>query len=57
MSVRERHLLRARAAGGRRSSGGDLTIEVPDEAMMALPLDPEAEIPSGKVRYPAPFGI
>ncbi|WP_328592442.1 bifunctional class I SAM-dependent methyltransferase/N-acetyltransferase [Saccharopolyspora elongata] len=45
--------------GFRRASefGIGLTIEVPDEAMMALPLDPEAEIPGGKVRYPAPFGI
>ncbi|MGW3471852.1 GNAT family N-acetyltransferase [Saccharopolyspora sp. NPDC000995] len=45
--------------GFKRASefGIGLTIEVPDEAMMALPLDPEAEIPSGKVRYPAPFGI
>jgi putative acetyltransferase len=33
------------------------SFEVPDEAMMALPLDPDAEIPRGTVAYPAPFGV
>jgi predicted N-acetyltransferase YhbS len=37
--------------------GIGLTIDVPDEAMMALALDPDAEIPRGTVAYPAPFGI
>ncbi len=33
-------------------------IEVPDEAMMALPLGPHAHpVPSGVIRWPAAFGI
>ncbi|MBH1934305.1 N-acetyltransferase [Streptomyces sp. AV19] len=36
--------------------GIGLTIEVPDEAMMAMGLD-ERPLPSGTVRYAAPFGI
>lgn len=32
-------------------------FEVPDEAMMALALDPEAPVPSGTIRYPAAFGV
>ncbi len=31
-------------------------FEVPDEAMMALPLD-EAPVPAGTIEYPAPFGV
>lgn len=37
--------------------GIGLTIDVPDEAMMALALDPAHPLPSGTVRYAAPFGI
>jgi putative acetyltransferase len=37
--------------------GISLTIDVPDEAMMALTLDPDHPLPSGTVRYAAPFGI
>ncbi|GAA0538513.1 putative N-acetyltransferase YhbS [Saccharopolyspora erythraea NRRL 2338] len=37
--------------------GIGLTIEVPDEAMMALALDPHGHVPSGTVEYPPPFGI
>lgn len=32
-------------------------FEVPDEAMMALVLDPSRQVPSGEIRYPAAFGI
>ncbi|MEH0420422.1 GNAT family N-acetyltransferase [Streptomyces sp. B21-083] len=43
---------------GRASAYGiGLTIDVPDEAMMALTLDPDHPLPSGTVRYAAPFGI
>ncbi|MFD7903988.1 MULTISPECIES: GNAT family N-acetyltransferase [unclassified Kitasatospora] len=44
---------------GRASAHGiGLSIEVPDEALMALGLDPEHHpLPSGTVRYAAPFGI
>ncbi|WP_326810309.1 N-acetyltransferase [Streptomyces scopuliridis] len=34
-----------------------LTIDVPDEAMMAMTLDKTHPLPSGTVRYAAPFGI
>ncbi|MFK0046342.1 hypothetical protein ACIQU4_20015 [Streptomyces sp. NPDC090741] len=34
-----------------------LSIEVPYEAMMALTLDGAHPLPSGTVRYAAPFGI
>jgi predicted N-acetyltransferase YhbS len=37
--------------------GIGLTIEVPDEAMMALTLDTRYPLPSGTIRYAAPFGI
>ncbi|WP_114853942.1 GNAT family N-acetyltransferase [Brachybacterium sp. YJGR34] len=37
--------------------GISLSIEVPDEALMALSLDPARPLPSGVVRYAAPFGI
>lgn len=37
--------------------GIGLTIDVPDEAMMALTLDADHPLPSGTVRYAAPFGI
>ncbi|MGP3927132.1 GNAT family N-acetyltransferase [Streptomyces sp. 8N616] len=37
--------------------GIGLTIDVPDEAMMALTLDQAHPLPSGTVRYAAPFGI
>ncbi|MFF3646517.1 GNAT family N-acetyltransferase [Streptomyces sp. NPDC002564] len=43
---------------GRASLHGiGLSIEVPDEAMMALTLDESRPLPSGTVRYAAPFGI
>ncbi|WP_017580174.1 GNAT family N-acetyltransferase [Nocardiopsis valliformis] len=32
-------------------------FEVPDEAMMALSLDPSRESPRGTIQYPAAFGI
>jgi predicted N-acetyltransferase YhbS len=34
-----------------------VTIDVPDEALMALTLDSAHPLPSGTVRYAAPFGI
>ncbi|WP_433544315.1 GNAT family N-acetyltransferase (plasmid) [Streptomyces sp. CA-294286] len=37
--------------------GIGLSIDVPDEAMMALALDADHPLPSGTVRYAAPFGI
>ncbi|MFD8244207.1 GNAT family N-acetyltransferase [Nocardia sp. NPDC059691] len=37
--------------------GIGLSIEVPDEALMALTLDPAHSPPRGTVRYAAPFGI
>ncbi|MFI9045486.1 GNAT family N-acetyltransferase [Streptomyces sp. NPDC053427] len=37
--------------------GIGLTIDVPDEAMMAMTLDETHPLPSGTVRYAAPFGI
>jgi predicted N-acetyltransferase YhbS len=45
--------------GFRRASlyGIRLTIDVPDEALMALALDPAHPLPSGTVHYAAPFGI
>ena len=33
------------------------SLEVPDEALMALALDPDAEAPRGTIAYPAPFGV
>lgn len=43
---------------GRASVHGiRLPIEVPDEALMALSLDPAHPLPGGTVRLPAPFGI
>ncbi len=33
------------------------SFEVPDEAMMALALDPDAETPRGTIAYAAPFGV
>lgn len=33
------------------------SVDVPDEALMALALDPNAETPRGTIAYPAPFGI
>lgn len=32
-------------------------MDVPDEAMMALPLDDARPIPGGVIHYPPPFGI
>ena len=45
--------------GFRRASlaGIRLSIEVPDEALDGAGLDPERALPSGTVRYAAPFGI
>ncbi|MET9482032.1 N-acetyltransferase [Streptomyces sp. NPDC006638] len=37
--------------------GIGLSIDVPDEAMMALTLDVDHPLPGGTVRYAAPFGI
>lgn len=33
------------------------SFEAPDEAIMALAVDPEAHIPRGVIRYPPPFGV
>ena len=33
------------------------SFDVPDEALMALALDPSAETPRGTIAYPAPFGV
>lgn len=33
------------------------SFDVPDEAMMALALDPAAETPRGTIAYPPPFGV
>jgi putative acetyltransferase len=33
------------------------SFDVPDEAMMALALDPDAETPRGTIAYPAPFDV
>ncbi|MET9294695.1 N-acetyltransferase [Streptomyces sp. NPDC003077] len=32
-------------------------FEVPDEAMMAMSLDPGRPVPAGTIRYPAAFGV
>ncbi|WP_245716840.1 GNAT family N-acetyltransferase [Nocardia mikamii] len=37
--------------------GIGLTIDVPDEALMALTLDARYPLPAGTIRYAAPFGI
>jgi putative acetyltransferase len=37
--------------------GIGVTSEVPDEALMALALDPDHPLPAGTVRYAVPFGI
>ncbi|MFJ5774220.1 GNAT family N-acetyltransferase [Streptomyces sp. NPDC093094] len=37
--------------------GIGVTFDVPDEALMALALDPGHPLPAGTVRYAAPFGI
>ncbi|GED90416.1 GNAT family N-acetyltransferase [Streptomyces sp. 6-11-2] len=37
--------------------GIGLTIDVPDDALMALSLDADHPLPSGTVHYAAPFGI
>jgi predicted N-acetyltransferase YhbS len=37
--------------------GIGIPLDVPDEAMMALTLDAAHPLPSGTVRYAAPFGI
>jgi len=33
------------------------SFEVPDDALMALALDPSADTPRGTIAYPAPFGV
>jgi predicted N-acetyltransferase YhbS len=33
------------------------SFDVPDETVMALALDPEAEVPRGTIAYPEPFGV
>ncbi|QVQ52747.1 N-acetyltransferase [Spiractinospora alimapuensis] len=43
---------------GRASEHGiGLDIDVPDEALMALSLDPAEPLPAGTIRYAPPFGI
>ncbi|MFF0204005.1 GNAT family N-acetyltransferase [Streptomyces sp. NPDC005017] len=43
---------------GRASAHGiSVTFDVPDEALMALALDPGHALPGGVVRYAGPFGI
>jgi putative acetyltransferase len=37
--------------------GIQASFDVPDEAVMALELDPGAETPHGTITYPAPFGV
>lgn len=37
--------------------GIGLTIEVPDDALMAMTFDANHPLPSGTIRYAAPFGI
>lgn len=37
--------------------GVSAPMEVPDEAMMALALDPARPVPPGVIQYAAPFGI
>jgi putative acetyltransferase len=37
--------------------GITMTVDVPDEALMALALDAEHPLPRGTIRYAAPFGI
>lgn len=37
--------------------GIGVTVEVPVEALMALALHADDPLPSGTIRYPAPFGI
>ncbi|TDK26662.1 N-acetyltransferase [Arthrobacter crusticola] len=39
------------------ASGIRLSIDVPDEALMALSLDPQRALPAGTVHYANPFGI
>ncbi|MDH2389708.1 N-acetyltransferase [Streptomyces sp. HNM0663] len=39
------------------ADGITLTVDVPDEALMALTLEADAPLPSGTVHYAAPFGI
>lgn len=37
--------------------GIGLSIDVPDEALMAMSLDPRRALPAGTVHYAAPFGL
>ncbi|WP_025347387.1 GNAT family N-acetyltransferase [Nocardia nova] len=37
--------------------GIDLSIDVPDDALMVLALDEDHPLPPGRIRYAAPFGI
>lgn len=37
--------------------GITLSVEVPDESLLALSLDGSTPLPAGRVRYAAPFGI
>ncbi|MFI9174773.1 GNAT family N-acetyltransferase [Streptomyces lincolnensis] len=45
--------------GFTRASAHGITIalDVPDEALMALSLDPDQPLPSGTIHYTPPFGI
>jgi putative acetyltransferase len=49
-------LTRCHIAGSGSAAGIRLSIEVRDEAMMAMSLD-GSPLPSGTVRYAKPFGI
>ncbi|GAA3290537.1 GNAT family N-acetyltransferase [Streptomyces cinereospinus] len=40
-----------------RDHGIGVTFDVPDDALMALGLDPGRPLPGGTIRYAAPFGI
>jgi putative acetyltransferase len=45
--------------GFTRASGFGITapFDVPDEALMALALDPSRTVPAGQIRYAAAFGV
>lgn len=45
--------------GFRRASSAGISVafEVPDDALMYLPLDPALPVPSGVIEYPPGFGV
>ncbi|MCT1522493.1 GNAT family N-acetyltransferase [Dietzia maris] len=53
------HALLTPRFGFRRASGFGIraSFDVPDEALMALPLDDSPAVPGGVIRYPAVFGV